>query len=81
MQTTFLKRLLFTSLFFSLLLFTAHAQYTISGNVIDSRTGESIIGATLAIENTAIATASDINGNFTLKNIPEGKHILLPKIT
>ena len=77
MQTTFLKRLLFTSLFFSLLLFTAHAQYTISGNVIDSRTGESIIGATLAIENTAIATASDINGNFTLKNIPEGKHILV----
>ena len=77
MQTTFLKRSLFTTLFFLLLFCNTYAQFSINGNVIDARSGEKLIGATLTIEGTSIATASDIDGNFTLKNIPNGKHTLV----
>lgn len=77
MQRIFLKRSLFTTLFFLLLFCNTYAQFSINGNVIDARSGEKLIGATLTIEGTSIATASDIDGNFTLKNIPNGKHTLV----
>lgn len=42
----------------------------ISGTVIDMKTQETIPGATVMIEETTIATATDINGSFKL-NIPD----------
>ena len=48
----------------------------IRGKVIDAETNEEIIGASVVLLNvkTMIGTATDIDGSFELKNIPEGKH-------
>lgn len=49
------------------------AQTTIKGKVTDKK-GEALIGATVALKNTAIGTITDVNGNFALnspKNMTE----------
>ena len=43
---------------------------TITGAVKDSKE-EPVIGATIVVNGTAIGTATDIDGNFTLQNVPE----------
>lgn len=49
--------------------FNANAQnITVNGTVVDS-TGEPMIGATVSVEGTKNAVATDIDGNFTLKNV------------
>lgn len=48
----------------------------ISGQVIDSRTKEPIIDATITLEGTPVQTLSDDNGSFLIKNIHSGKYIL-----
>lgn len=40
---------------------------TISGIIKDKKTGEALIGATVKIKGTTIGTATDFDGNFTLK--------------
>lgn len=52
---------------------------TISGKVIDAKTGETLIGVSVFIENTTIGTASDIDGNFVITNVPEGTHNVVEK--
>ena len=44
------------------------ASYNIRGHLIDKK-GEAIIGASVQIENTLLGTTSDLDGNFTLKNV------------
>lgn len=44
----------------------SQAQYTITGNVSDERTGEALIGASLLIKGTTAGTITDLDGNFTL---------------
>lgn len=65
------KRLvLFLFSLFSVLLIGANAQNkTITGNVTD-KAGESIIGASVIVKGTINATITDINGDFTLQNVP-----------
>ncbi len=41
-------------------------QYVITGRITDQTTGEPLAGTTVNIENTGYATATDIQGNFTL---------------
>jgi TonB-linked SusC/RagA family outer membrane protein len=43
---------------------------TITGTVTDKQTGEEIIGATVAVVGTAKGTATDINGRFSLPDVP-----------
>ena len=43
------------------------SQATISGTVIDSETGETLIGANIIIKETTIGTVSDIDGNYFLR--------------
>ena len=45
----------------------------ISGLVSDKKTGEPLPGANIYLEGTAFGTASDLNGRFTIINIPPGK--------
>jgi TonB-linked SusC/RagA family outer membrane protein len=45
-------------------------QKTITGKVTDSN-GEPIIGATILIKGTSQGTVTDIDGNYTLQNVPE----------
>ena len=55
----------------------AAATGSITGTVKDKKSGESIIGATIQVEGTSIATATDIDGNFVLKNLPVGKQVIV----
>ncbi len=44
----------------------------IIGQVCDSKTGEALIGATVQVDGTNIASATDINGHFSLSGLEEG---------
>lgn len=50
----------------------ANAQQTgtITGVVKDKTTQESLVGATVLLEGTTIGTATDVDGNFKITNIP-----------
>lgn len=43
---------------------------TITGVIVDARTHEPLIGATVMVKGTAVGTASDIDGNFSITVVP-----------
>ena len=49
----------------------------IMGNVVDKNSGAPIIGANVYIKGSSMGTASDINGDYFIINIPPGTHILI----
>jgi hypothetical protein len=56
-------------------LFTAYPQKeertgTISGSIRDKNTQEILIGATVSLEGTSLGVSADVDGNFSLKNVP-----------
>ena len=54
---------------------TATVSQTIRGQVCDVASGEPMIGVTITVENgTTLATVSDLEGNFIIKNVPVGRH-------
>lgn len=47
----------------------------ISGKIVDSKTGETLIGATVTVdESNSLGAATDLDGNFTIAKVPAGKH-------
>ena len=42
---------------------------TVRGNVTDG-SGESLVGVTVQVEGTGIGTVTDIDGNFSIPNVP-----------
>lgn len=74
-----LSGLLF-SLFLLLIPAIAFGQTsTISGNIVDEG-GISVIGATVVVEGTTNGTTSDIDGNFTLSNVPSDASLVVSYI-
>lgn len=72
-----IKRLrLAVALIFILTAFRAYAA-DIKGKVTDSTTGEALIGATVQIEGTAKAAATDIDGLFTFSGLDENANYTL----
>ena len=64
----------------SLLLCTLLVQASnIKGHVADKQTGEPMTGATIQIIGTSFGTVADMDGNYTLSNIPNGVYTLLVK--
>ena len=54
---------------------SATVSQTIRGQVCDVASGEPMIGVTITVENgTTLATVSDLEGNFIIKNVPVGRH-------
>ena len=51
-----------------------YAQSNISGVVIDSLSQEPVPFANIFFANTLIGTATDVNGEFHIRNIPDGKY-------
>lgn len=49
----------------------------IAGSVKDKKTGESLIGVNIFIENTSLGAVSDINGYYYILNIPPGKYTII----
>lgn len=47
---------------------------TISGKVIDSRSGEGLPGANVLLKGTTIGAASAADGSFTIANVPPGSY-------
>lgn len=43
------------------------------GKVIDATTGESLVGANVILQNTSKGTATDVDGKFSVENVPEGE--------
>lgn len=66
------RRLVFLVIFFSFLLRLSGQEIKISGTVTDSITGERLPYASLLIKGTAVGTATDADGGFSLA-IPAGK--------
>ncbi|MDR1527798.1 MAG: TonB-dependent receptor [Dysgonamonadaceae bacterium] len=62
------QKVSFATLVLSLFVFcSAYAQQkTISGVVTEAGSGEPVIGASVAINNTSVGTATDLNGKFSL---------------
>jgi TonB-dependent receptor len=48
----------------------------ISGKIIDETTGEELAGAVVQIELLGLGSASDLFGNFEIKQVPAGQHEL-----
>lgn len=56
----------------------ALAQKTVTGTVYETETGEPIVGATVRVQGAAsIGATTDVNGNFTIKNVPNNATSLL----
>ncbi len=53
----------------------AQQQYTLSGTVKSSSTGEKLIGANVYLENTGLGAATDAEGHFSIV-APEGKYTI-----
>jgi hypothetical protein len=69
-----LSRMLTTGLILSLTATSAFAGTVgkIAGTILDSDSGDPIIGAAVQIEGTSIGAAADINGRFFILNVPPG---------
>jgi len=62
------KTLLICSFLLVFIGLKTHAQTrTVTGKVIDSKTNETLIGATVQIKNTTTGTATDVDGNFAIQ--------------
>ena len=56
---------------------SAQETGTIFGKVVDSATGEELIGANILLDGTTIGAATDIEGNYKISNIPAGTYSLI----
>lgn len=52
-------------------------QGTLRGVVVEDESSETVIGATVMIEGIGIGAATDVNGQYTIRNIPAGKHTVV----
>lgn len=67
------------SALWAILMITANIAFAqtgvLSGKVVDAKTGETLIGATVLVDgNTSMGAATDMDGNFTIAKIPAGTH-------
>ena len=74
------KKLLFTALFL-LFQFAIFAQSrTIKGTIKDSKTNETIPGATVLVEGTTTATIADAKGQYSITVEGEGKKLIISSL-
>lgn len=55
--------------------FSAHAQVTVSGTVLDEK-NEPMIGITIAVKNSSIGTTSDFEGNYSI-TVPNANSVIV----
>lgn len=65
------------SLIFLLSFFTAHAQLTLKGRVVNIADDQPVPFCSVFLANTTKGTTADENGNFTLANLPDGRYDLV----
>lgn len=57
--------------------YSAVSDAHIIGHVINKKDGEPITFINVALKNTTIGTSTDATGHYSLKNVPEGRFILV----
>lgn len=72
-----MSRSLFVLLFILFCSFFNAQSGRISGTIVDSKTGETLPGATILIEGTQKGAAADFDGKFAINNVPVGKVTLV----
>lgn len=48
----------------------AFAQKTVTGTVIETQTGEPVIGASVKVDGSSLGSATNVDGKFTIANVP-----------
>lgn len=56
---------------------TASAKASISGKVIDNKTGESLVGVAVSVEGTDLKAYTDLDGTFSITGIDPGSYNLI----
>ncbi|SHL97684.1 SusC/RagA family TonB-linked outer membrane protein [Mucilaginibacter sp. OK098] len=54
---------------------------TVKGNVVDASNGQPLIGVSVAVKGTPIATITDSKGNFQLSNLPDNAVLVFSYIS
>ncbi len=64
---------------FVLFLFNISIAQTgrVAGTIVDSKTGETLLGATVLVEGTTKGASADFDGKFSINNVPAGKVTLV----
>jgi len=65
------------TLIFLFFVISFYGQNTLQGLITDAETNEAIIGCNVILQGTTIGTTTDLNGNYTLKNIPNGTYNII----
>lgn len=50
---------------------------TVTGEILDQSTGEELVGANVRLEGTNMGAATDMDGEFTIRGVPEGNYTLV----
>ena len=54
-------------------------RHTVKGKVVDSK-GEPIIGATIVVKGSKVATVTDVDGNYVLQDVPENAKLVFSSL-
>ncbi|WP_041801606.1 TonB-dependent receptor [Flagellimonas ruestringensis] len=68
---------LYISMLLALVPLFAYTQNTLSGKILDAETGEPLEQVSVYIPQLENGTVTDQNGNYSLKNLPEGNYKLV----
>ncbi|MES2514210.1 MAG: carboxypeptidase-like regulatory domain-containing protein, partial [Bacteroidota bacterium] len=71
------KQLIVTSGLLIISLLSQAQTGKINGKIVDSKTGETLPGATVLIEGTTKGASSDFDGNFSLGGLQPGKYTII----
>lgn len=69
-------KILISSVFLLFSLFASAQTGTITGKITDTETKETLVGVTVLVEGTALGGITDLDGNYTIKNVPAGNYTL-----
>ena len=65
------------SFFFLTIAAITYGQNEFTAIVLDSFTNDPLVGATTVLKGTTIGASSDLNGNVTVFNIPNGEQVIM----
>lgn len=64
-------------LFLAFSISNAYSQNIYKAQIKDATTGEPLVGSTAILQGTTNGSSADINGNIEIRNIPDGKQIII----
>lgn len=69
------KKVLLTALLCCMVV-SMFAQISLSGKVVNAETNDPVVGANIRIDHSLAGCTTNGKGEFTINNLPEGKHLL-----